>query len=90
MVTKLQHSTARTYDIPAIIAFFGTRQELCNDLKKYDIVDLSVAAISKWHQRGDIPPARRMDLLTLARMKGKRFDISKFVVMAKSPVKKAG
>lgn len=78
MVTKLLHGTEQSYDVRAIVTFFDGRAQLSADLKKYKIVEIGIKAIDKWRIRGNIPAARRQDLQTLARMKGKKFDLASF------------
>lgn len=83
---KIQTQAAGTYlDVVGIVQWFGGRTELIRDLERYEIADLSIAAVDKWQSRGQIPAQRQMDLDTLATRKGKKFDLGSFI---RRPAKK--
>lgn len=88
MVRKLQNSAAEaSIDVDAVIEFFGGRQTLVEDLKRYEIVEIDVTAIDKWRRRG-IPAARRADLQELARLKKQKFNFNNYSTKPNAKIKK--
>ncbi len=80
MPTEIQHGAPAPLDVRAVVTFFGGPYELALAFEKHRINGLSVFAIQQWMKRKHIPHRRRPDLVALAKVQRRSFQLSKFKV----------
>lgn len=79
-----------TIDVEGVIAFFGGRKTIVDEIRRFNIANITIAAVHKWAQRGQIPAHHLMSLTTLSERLKMKFDINKFITSAEAaPQQKA-
>lgn len=69
---------AEQFDVRAAVKFFGGPADLSRRAAKYGS-NLTVKAIEKWQERGQIPGAWIVRLAQIAKAEGRHFEIHDFI-----------
>jgi hypothetical protein len=72
---------AQQFNVRNAVRFFGGPAELVRRAKSNDM-EITVKAVEKWQERGQIPGIWLVRLSQLARSEGRNFDIHDFISSA--------
>lgn len=71
-------------DVNGIIETFGGVNDTAAALDSVDPNGITVSAVEKYRERRMMPTQRLLDLIQFAELRGRRFDIRKFITRGKT------